>query len=150
MMFEFIIWFVFVALGFVLAGKNERSPLLWGGVCFLLGPVGVIILLVLGKDYAAIERKAVSQGKLKFCPNCKELVKYGARICKHCHCELPKEVEGKDRSYEFYRKETYYDPRYKRRQCPNCSSVIKKGRVCCFECGELDILKEYIDQNEVK
>lgn len=54
----------------------------------LLGPFGIAFAFFLGGDRARAD-KALRSGQLKKCPQCAELVQAEARICKHCHSDLP-------------------------------------------------------------
>ncbi len=52
---------VFAAIvGGYIANQNNRNPWLWGGICFLLPGVGIIILMVIGKapEPAPLPKKA--------------------------------------------------------------------------------------------
>jgi len=56
----------------VWASKLNHSWILWGVISLITSPlIAGIILLIVGTDHPN-------------CPSCKEVVKAGSRICKHC------------------------------------------------------------------
>lgn len=66
-------------VGAVIAAHKGRSAILW----FILSGswVGVLVILFLPPV------KEVP-GRFRQCPACKEFVRWGATICKHCHTEI--------------------------------------------------------------
>ena len=69
-------------------GKSFGTWYVYG---ILLLPIALIHSLVVEKDIAEMEARALSEGNKK-CPCCAELVKREAIICKHCRSELKVEV----------------------------------------------------------
>ena len=69
-------------------GKSFGTWYVYG---ILLLPIALIHSLVVEKDIAEMEARALSEGNKK-CPYCAELVKREAIICKHCRSELKVEV----------------------------------------------------------
>lgn len=84
-----IIWILFgVAGGIILANKGRSGC---GGFAlgFLLGPIGLIIALVMGKDHTELDKQALKKGDVRKCPTCAELVKVEATKCRFCGSDLP-------------------------------------------------------------
>lgn len=85
----FIFWLIFAILVGVYASSKGRSGVGFFFIAVLLSPlIGFIIALVVQPIRANTEAKAVESGEFKKCPNCAELVKAEAKLCKHCHSEL--------------------------------------------------------------
>ena len=84
-----LIWIMCGVIGAVVAGQKGRSVGGWAVLCFLLGPLGVILALVVAPQAAALDRKALAQGASKKCPECAEIVRADAVRCRYCGSELP-------------------------------------------------------------
>ena len=80
----FIVWVCFGIAGAVVASNKGRSGCGWMILVLLLGPVGLLLAFVMPKNELEVERNALEKGQIKKCPACAELVKYDAKICKHC------------------------------------------------------------------
>ncbi len=66
------IWILFAVLVAVWASRWNHSAILWGIISIIISPlIAGVILLIVGSDHPK-------------CPACKEVVKVGSRICKHC------------------------------------------------------------------
>ena len=81
--------FFFYILFSVLVGFHANSKGLSGINFFvlatLLSPIiGIIATLILSPTTEEIEDKQIASGNKKRCPECLELVKVDASICKHC------------------------------------------------------------------
>lgn len=89
MIYVFLIW-VSCAVGSAISASNKgNNTFSWFLIGFLLGPIGFILSLVVKKDISEIENRAVRNGDAIKCPDCAELVKTDATICKHCGKKLP-------------------------------------------------------------
>lgn len=88
------IWLLSIVLICVLANNFGRSILTWSLVSVLLGPVSILVILVLGKDQNSLNQRDIDLKKKKICPNCKELVMFDAKICKHCRSHLNEVAEN--------------------------------------------------------
>jgi hypothetical protein len=76
-------WFIFWAvvnffIGYAI-GKPKGEAGASAMICVLLGPIGWIIAFL-------------STGNMRTCPFCAESVRPEAKVCKHCHRDLPAEV----------------------------------------------------------
>ena len=87
-----LIWFVSSIIVGVAASSRNRSGFGW----FLLSAlfsllVGGLWLFVLPTRVGRLTRReAIEQLRtLRECPHCAETVKREAKICKHCHRDLP-------------------------------------------------------------
>jgi len=69
------IWFIFPVLSAIVANSKGRSSFIWFIMGLLLGPFSLLVALL-----PPIERTGVT----KKCPDCAEIVKREANVCKHC------------------------------------------------------------------
>ncbi len=70
-----LIWVVCGLAGGMI-GAQKGEPVVGFILGLLIGPLGELVVLR-------------SSGKGKTCPYCKEMVKRGATICKHCRQPIP-------------------------------------------------------------
>jgi len=75
-----LVCFVPGIIGAYIAGMKGRNQLGWFFICAIF-PLCIIAIIFLPPA------KEI-EGKYKQCPACKEFVKWGATICKHCRSEL--------------------------------------------------------------
>lgn len=86
------IFFLALLLGLIPAAiaKNKgRSFIGWwiyGAALFI---VALPHALVMKRDIEAIEQSEIQSGEMRKCPFCAELVRAEAKVCKHCHKDLP-------------------------------------------------------------
>ena len=66
---------IFGAAAAVVSHTKARNALGWFIVGFLLGPFGLIV---------AVLPPALKEGYTKQCPQCFEVIKDRAQLCKHC------------------------------------------------------------------
>src|SRR5438105_4857579 len=86
-----LFWIVcaFVTAGiYTSKGRSAVGGFLLG---LVLGIFGVIIAAVQPANTTAIETNQIMSGQSEQCPYCKEIVKAGALVCKHCGRNLPSE-----------------------------------------------------------
>lgn len=88
-MFMFLGWLILAILVGVYANTKGRSGLGFFLLAVVFSPlIGFIIALVISPVKGVIEANAIQSGDMKKCPDCAELVKAEAKICKHCRAEL--------------------------------------------------------------
>lgn len=88
-MFLVVLWLVFSILVGLVASSKGRSGLMFFFVSIIFSPlIGLIIVFVLPKNNEIIDERAIENGNMKVCPNCAELVKKEAGLCKHCQSDL--------------------------------------------------------------
>lgn len=79
------LWFLFGAVALVIANSRGRSGCGWFIAGCLLGPFALVVAALpsLVRDPNAPTEKTHVK-----CPDCGELVRIEARVCKHCGCNL--------------------------------------------------------------
>ncbi len=82
------LWVLLSVITAVLANNKGRSVAGWFFVGMLLGPLGLVLVLMVSKDEAALEQRSLASGELKKCPYCAEIVKAEAQVCKYCRKDL--------------------------------------------------------------
>jgi hypothetical protein len=83
-----IIWVVLAIVGAIVASNKGRSGAGWFFLCLLLTPVVILILLALPSLKRPEPRLAEPYEETKVCPECAEIVKLEARICRYCRHEF--------------------------------------------------------------
>lgn len=84
-----IFWLILAILVGVFAGSKGRTGVGLFFLSLLFSPlIGFIIALVVSPKTKVTEANALKSGEMKKCPNCAELVKTEAKICKHCSNDI--------------------------------------------------------------
>ncbi len=119
-----LVWVLCGIAGAMIASQKGRSAGGWAVLCFLLGPLGVILALVASRDEAGLEAQALESGDSRKCPQCAEIIKSEATKCRYCGSELeplPEPQEGGP--------------------CFVCGFIIRDHKVpICPNCGRKDPL----------
>jgi hypothetical protein len=81
--------YLIISLGFaiaaaMLAGDKGRNRTPWFIAGLFLGPLALFAAYIVGPE----EAKSIEDRTHKKCPYCAELVKYEAKVCKHCRREI--------------------------------------------------------------
>lgn len=79
----------------MVASNKGRDITGWFLIGALLGPIGIVISLVSSKNEGEIEDNNIRSGNYKKCPDCAELIKSEAVVCKHCGRKLNPSQKGK-------------------------------------------------------
>ena len=103
----FIIWLTLIIVLLVVASRRGRGPVVlaiiatvlsaffgiispWWYVAFILPLCMLCIVAVMPSDKRLSRKEIIAKlAEIRTCPACAETVKREAKICKHCHSELP-------------------------------------------------------------
>jgi len=75
LLFGFLGWLIFGLVAAAIASSKGRSGCGWFIMGGLLGPFALVVALLPEKE---------KTGATKKCPDCAEVIKADARICKYC------------------------------------------------------------------
>lgn len=117
-----LVWsVVFAAITTIVANTKGLSLGKWAAIGFILGPIGVIWVLVTAKDASALEAQSLSTGKFKKCPLCAEVIKKEATVCKHCGGQQASAPSASAQK-------TYW-------VCVKCNETTETAKNTCWSCG---------------
>jgi RNA polymerase subunit RPABC4/transcription elongation factor Spt4 len=121
-MVSLLVWsIVFAVVTTIVASTKGLSLVKWAGIGFILGPIGVIWVLVTARDQSALEAESLRSGKFKKCPFCAEVIKKDALVCKHCGGDQTKQpVPAQQKTYWV---------------CPKCNETTETAKNTCWSCG---------------
>lgn len=80
-----IIWFLFGIVAAIIANNKGRSGCLWFLAGGLFGPFSLIILAL--PSLKPGQQQPTPETHVQ-CPDCAELIRKEARVCKHCGCRV--------------------------------------------------------------
>lgn len=83
----FVFWILLSIIVGVAASSRGRSGFGWFLLSLFLTPV-LMLILVLVLPRRGLSADAPSPDTHIKCPDCAELIKKEARVCKHCGCRL--------------------------------------------------------------
>ena len=111
------VWVICGIAGAMIASQKGRSAGAWAILCFLLGPLGVVLALVASRDEAGLEAQALESGDSRKCPHCAEIVKAEATKCRYCGTALEPLPEPENAGSCFV---CGFELRWQVAICPNC------------------------------
>lgn len=90
-LFIVFVWFVFAIVVGSAARSRNRSGFNWFLLSLFVSPLLTTVwLFILPKRSGLTRNEQIEQLRsLRQCPSCAETVKREAKICKHCHRDLP-------------------------------------------------------------
>jgi hypothetical protein len=87
--FYFVGWFSLAVIIGIYAHNKGRSGFFFFILSSILGPIlGALIAFVCQKNMDVIENRKIDRGIAKRCPDCDEIVKEKAKICRTCHFDF--------------------------------------------------------------
>jgi hypothetical protein len=81
-----LLWILFAVFSGVIANAKKREVFLWVLVGLFFGPFGLIVGFLPPKEDDL--RKASNQQNTR-CKKCQELIKFNAKVCRHCGAHFP-------------------------------------------------------------
>ncbi len=118
---EWIVAGVLFAIVTLVAAHSRGHSGLWFFAGLLLGPIGLIWVLVLPKNEANIAAAEIESGDSKRCPFCAETIKLEALLCKHCGKDQPPiDVTQLKKSWT----------------CQGCRAISKGHKTICWNCDK--------------
>ena len=86
---EIFIWWVLLSIlaGWIAGSKGRNGFGTFLLSIFLSPLIGIIVALVLEREKEIDPNAPTAETHVK-CPDCAELVKREAKVCKHCGCKL--------------------------------------------------------------
>jgi hypothetical protein len=78
---------MFAVFSGILADHKHRNPVGWVLLGFIFGPFGLIVALL--PPVVDTAQQAAQKAQTRTCPECREPIRYDARVCKHCGLRYP-------------------------------------------------------------
>src|SRR5665213_1862846 len=89
MVVALVIWLLFGIISASVASGKGQSGCLGFALGVLFGPIGLIIVLVMGSNVPSSVRNAdVIQGPSRVCPYCQSYIPVSASVCRFCQREV--------------------------------------------------------------
>lgn len=94
-----ILMALFAIFSAILANTKHRSVFGWGAIGLLFGPFGLLVVALpalpdprmqfVEQAQIAPQSPIVQQVQTRSCPDCREPIRYDARVCRHCGLRYP-------------------------------------------------------------
>lgn len=84
-----VLWILCGVAGMIILQNKGRGGCAGFLLGLLLGPIGIVIALVMGRNSDKLENEAMGSGNVRRCPWCAELIRIEAIACKHCGRDVP-------------------------------------------------------------
>src|ERR1017187_8917016 len=85
---------MFAVFSGILADHKHRNPVGWVLLGFIFGPFGLIVALL--PPVVDTAQQAAQKAQTRTCPECREPIRYDARVCKHCGLRYRATLPGRD------------------------------------------------------
>jgi hypothetical protein len=93
-----LFWLLFGIVTAVAAVNRGRSGFSWFFVGLLLGPFGLILVLVMSSKQEPGNDTSLPNYDTKTCPDCAEVIKWEARKCRFCGADInPESISSLER-----------------------------------------------------
>jgi len=122
--------FIWIICGFIAAAiyKNKGRS---AGAAFivgvLLGPIGIILVLLSSNDTAALERQQLATGQAKKCPHCGEMIRPEATICRFCQQPVEALVTASNVARIVSNRAGGF-------ACSSCGGGLRSDAATCMQC----------------
>jgi hypothetical protein len=123
------VWVLFGVACAICASNKKRSAVGWFFLGMLLGPFGLIFILLLAPlpqevdvRQAVLTPSEILASQTKKCPKCAESIKFEALKCRFCGEE--------------------FDPDQVKQAVAERLAALSRGAVACPRCGEFGVVKK--------
>lgn len=89
----FIVLLVVAFISAGIASNKGGSFIGWLIYGFFLAPIAFVHALLMSPKTAVLEKAALDSAEAKKCPFCAEVIKWEAKVCKHCGRDVMPEAE---------------------------------------------------------
>lgn len=128
--FVLILWIVLACLAGKLSLNKGHSFFPPFALSLILSPlVGLLIVAVEKPNKQALESREIASGASRKCPQCAELIRSDAKVCRFCGLSIPPQAAPKPR---HTRKPVTIEP-YKF-DCPRCGQKCNEKMNECPRC----------------
>jgi RNA polymerase subunit RPABC4/transcription elongation factor Spt4 len=129
-----LIWVGFALIPAFIAKSKGKSFENWFIYGALLWPIATLHAIGMTTDKRVLDERAVAEGKLKRCDQCKEAVQKAALVCPYCGHKDLAEQAIRDRAAEVIRERSIYLDG-KSKTCAKCRRMLSSKAQKCDRCG---------------